>query len=158
MEQHPTFDILAPKSYVEYKKNSFYFYSHIDDVKPLILNKQAIKELLAAFVDLAPYVSKEQKVIQQDSKKNAKLLDAGKEPFEPQDKLVYTRTIAAFKCWEIRQQVSKYKNNLYVWTKLFVQDKEDKTVFYPCKGGILWPEENYQEFFKFVNDCLNNKI
>ena len=154
MEQHRTFQ-LSPKSYVEYNKNSFYFYSHIDGVKPIILNREAINKLLDSFKDLASYVTKEKKVIDQDFKKNAKLVETGKEPLPPKDKLVYSETIAEFKVWEIRQQVNKYNNNLYVWTKLFVQDKEDPTTYYPCKGGILWPDDNVDGFQQYVKECLN---
>ncbi len=153
MEQQRTFQ-LSPKSYVEYKQNSFHFYSHIDGVKPIILNREVIHKLLASFKDLASYVSKEQKVIEQDEKKNAKLVEAGKTPLPAKEKLVYSETIAEFKVWEIRQQVNKYNNNLYVWTKLFVQDKEDSSTYYPCKGGILWPDENYIDFEKYVKECL----
>ena len=156
MEQHDYFEF-SSKSYVEYKRNAFYFYSHIEGVKPLILNKEAIKLLLASFKELQPLVHKELKLCQQDVEFNEKLVQSGRKPIEAESKLCYSCTLAKFKCWEIRQQVNKYENNIYIWTKLFVQDKENPTIYYPCKGGILWPNEDYQSFEKFVDYCILNR-
>ena len=156
MEQHQYFE-LSDKSYVEYKRNSFYFYSHIEGIKPLILNKEAIKKLLLSFRELQPLVWREQKIVQQDLEFNAKLIESGRTAIAPEDKLCYTATLAKIKCWEIRQQVNKYDNNIYIWTKLFVQDKEDPATYYPCKGGILWPNEDYKGFEQFVDNCILNK-
>ena len=156
MEQHRSFEI-SPKSSVEYKRHAFHFYSHLEGVKPLILNKTAIKKLLASFKELKPLVHKEQFLIQDDLEINGKLIEAGRDPLPAVEKLVYSQTLAQFKVWEIRQQVNKYDNNIYIWTKLYVQDKEAPTTYYPCKGGILWADENYESFEKFVDDCILNR-
>ena len=157
MEQQRFFDI-SGKSYVEYKNNVFYFYSHIEGIKPIILNKESVKTLLASFKELHPIVWKEEKRIKDEIDLNARLVEADRIPIPPEEKLCYSKTISHFKVWEIRQQVSKYSHKLYVWTKLYVQDKEVPTTYYPCKGGILWPNPDYAAFEKFVDDCiLNNK-
>ena len=157
MEQHRVFEI-SPRSYVEFKRNSFYFYSHIELVKPIILNKTGVKNLLLAFKELQPLYLHEHRLIENELTANAELVQAGKEPLPSEEKLVYSQTLAKFKCWEIRQLVSKYQENLYIWTKLFVQDCEDPNAYYPCKGGILWEDNNYEPFENFVNNCIFHKF
>jgi hypothetical protein len=157
MEQHRVFEI-SPRSYVEFKRNSFYFYSHIELVKPIILNKTGVKNLLLAFKELQPIYLHEHRLIENELTANAELVQAGKEPLPSEEKLVYSQTLAKFKCWEIRQLVSKYQENLYIWTKLFVQDSEDPNAYYPCKGGILWEDNNYEPFENFVNNCIFHKF
>ncbi len=156
MEQHDYFE-LSERSYVEFKKNQYYFYSHIPGVKPLILGKDHVKLLLLSFQELQPIVWREKRIIEETLEYNAKQIQAGKPPLSPENKLCYSNTIAKMKCWEIRQQVNKYENKIYIWTKLYVQDKEDPTTYYPCKGGILWPNEDYKSFENFVDYMVINR-
>ncbi len=156
MEQHDYFEI-SDKSYVEFKKNQYYFYSHIPQTRPIILGKDHVKLLLLSFQELQPIVWREQKIIEETLEFNQKLIKAGQPPLVPENKICYTNTLAKIKCWEIRQIVNKYENKVYIWTKLYVQDKEDPSTYYPCKGGILWPNENYKSFEDFVEFIVFNR-
>ncbi len=153
-QQHPTFGF-SEKSFVEYKKFAFYFYSHIDNVNPIVLNKTAINKFLAAYAELDKRVSQEKLCIQQDLNINATLIEAGKQPFDPIDKEFYKETLTTYKVWKICLQANKYQNNIYVWLKLFAQSKEDPLLYVPCKGGVILPHDNFADLKKFITNCTN---
>ena len=155
--QHPTF-FLSEKSFVEFKKHSFYFYSHIDNVKPIVLSKAAAQKFLTSFQTLDKLIANEQLAIQQDLNVNATLIELGKLPFGPVDKEFYLETLSEFKLWQIRLQANKYQNTIYVWLKLYVQKTTaDATVHVPCKGGVILPWDNFDGLKNFITTHLVKK-
>jgi hypothetical protein len=152
-QQDTTF-FLSEKSFVEYKKFAFYFNSHIDNVKPIVLNKTAAQKFLSSFGQLEKLIANEKLGIQQDLNVNATLLEMGQTPYAPVDKEFYQQTLTEFKVWQIRLTANKYQNTIYVWLKLYVQNSEDPTIYLPCKGGVILPWENFDALKNFMITCL----
>jgi hypothetical protein len=75
-------------------------------------------------------------------------------PFIPPDKQLCFELISEYKCWKIYLDANKYQNSLYVWLKLYGQDKEKPELFTPRTGGVILPVEKLADVSKFINMCL----
>ena len=141
------------KSFVEYKNYVFYFNSHLENSKPIVLNKGVARKLINHFKILDPFVIQQKRKIEQDLTLNAELLFNGKDPIPPRDVKFYQVSLSTFKHFDIRLEANVYNNNIYIWLRLYVQDKDDPTIYRPCKGGILFGEDQYLNFENFFNIC-----
>ena len=141
------------KCYVEYKNYVFYFYSHLEHAKPIILNKGGARKLINHFKNLDPFVVQQKRNIEQDLTINAEIIQNGGEPLKPRDLTFYQVSLSTFKHFDIRLEANVYNNNIYIWLRLYVQDKEDPAIYRPCKGGILFGEDHYLNFENFFNVC-----
>jgi hypothetical protein len=139
------------KCYVEYKNYVYYFHSHLEHAKPIILTKKAAQKLVDHIKQLEPFVVQQKRNIENDLTFNAELLLSGKDPLPPKDLTFYQVSLSTFKHFDIRLEANVYNNNIYIWLRLYVQDKDDPTIYRPCKGGILFGEDQYLNFEKFYN-------
>lgn len=141
------------KSFVEYKNYVFYFNSHLEHAKPIVLNKAAAQQLVFHLKQLEPFVLQQKANIEHDLTINAQLLQAGHEPVPPKEHKFYQVSLSQFKHFDIRLEANVYQNNIYIWLRVYFQDKQDPTLYRPCKGGTLFGEDQYLKFEEFFNKC-----
>jgi hypothetical protein len=141
------------KSFVEYKNYVFYFNSHLEHAKPIVLNKAAAQQLVLHLKQLEPFVLQQKANIEHDLTINAQLLQTGHEPVPPKEHKFYQVSLSQFKHFDIRLEANVYQNNIYIWLRVYFQDKQDPTLYRPCKGGTLFGEDQYLKFEEFFNKC-----
>ena len=131
------------KSRIEFKRKTFYFYSHRNnpDEKPIILKQAGIRELVNQL-----------KIGNLAAEKEEVEIESGKN----EDNEIYNALLNHVKHWDIRYVVNSYEKEVYHWLKLFAYYEDDPNPK-PCKGGVILNNVKVEDLKKFIEDCLKKK-